>query len=138
MKKIQRLMLMLLVAVVGLTMQSCGKDDNKTVSTLYTMSATVDVKNQGSLSDANVNYLKNSFSKSETGYYTSDAEAKTAADQAIQKYKSQIEAVFSDVNWDGEEANIVITINTTNNSTKAIVSQWTVTIYKGVKITQVK
>ncbi|MBO6187128.1 MAG: hypothetical protein J6O23_01330 [Prevotella sp.] len=137
MKKIQTLMLTLLVVVMGMAVQSCGKDDDN-VTTLYTISASVDVKNQGSFKDSDIETLKKGFSKSETASYASDAAAKTAADQAIQIYKSQIEAAFSGIDWTNEEANIVITISVTNKKTQKVVSQWTVTIHKGVTIAQVK
>lgn len=137
MKKIQTLMLTLLVVVMGMAVQSCGKDDNS-VTTPYTISATVDVKDQGSLSDAAIEKLKNSFRKSETADYASDAAAKSATDQAVQANKSDIEAAFSNVDWTNENANIVITINTTNNKTQKVVAQWTITIHKGVTIAKVQ
>lgn len=136
MKKIQTLMLTLLVVVMGMAVQSCGKDDDN-VTTPYTISATVDVKDQGTLTDAQVEQLKNGFSKTETANYASDAAAKSATDQAVQTYKSQFEAAFSKVDWTNENANIVITINTTNNKTQKVVAQWTITIYKGVAIAKV-
>ena len=136
MKKIQTLMLTLLVVVMGMAVQSCGKDDDN-LTTPYTISATVDVKDKGSLTDAQIETLKNSFRKSETANYASDAAARSATDQSVQAYKSQFEAAFSNVDWTNENANIVITINTTNNKTQKVVAQWTITIHKGVVIAKV-
>jgi len=137
MKKIQTLMLTLLVVVMGMAVQSCGKDDDN-LTTPYTISATVDVKDQGSLTDAQIENFKNSFRKSETANYASDAAARSATDQSVQAYKGQFEAAFSNVNWTNENANIVITINTTNNKTQKVVAQWTITIHKGVTIAKVQ
>jgi len=136
MKKIQTLMLTLLVVVMGMAVQSCGKDDDN-LTTPYTISATVDVQDKGSLTDAQIETLKNSFRKSETANYASDAAAKSATDLSVQTYKSQFEAAFSNVDWTNENANIVITINTTNNKTQKVVAQWTITIHKGVVIAKV-
>ena len=129
-------MLTLLVVVMGMAVQSCGKDDDN-LTTPYTMSATVDVKDQGSLTDAAVKKLKEGLSKSETANYASDAAARSAADQAFQAYKSQFLDAFNDVDWTNENANIVITIKTTNDKTQKDVAQWTITIHKGVKIAKV-
>lgn len=129
-------MLTLLVVVMGMAVQSCGKDDDN-LTTPYTMSATVDVKDQGSLTDAAVKKLKEGLSKSETANYASDAAARSAADQAFQAYKSQFLDAFNDVDWTNENANIVITINTTNDKTQKVVRQYTITIYKGVDIKKV-
>jgi hypothetical protein len=137
MKKIQTLMLTLLVVVMGMAVQSCGKDDDN-LTTPYTISATVDVKDQGTLTDAQIENFKNSFRKSETANYASDAAARSATDQSVQAYKSQFEAAFSNVDWTNENANIVITINTTNNKTQKVVAQWTITIHKGVTIAKVQ
>ena len=137
MKKIQTLMLTLLVVVMGMAVQSCGKDDDN-LTTPYTISATVDVKDQGSLTDAQIENFKNSFRKSETANYASDAAARSATDQSVQAYKSQFEAAFSNVDWTNENANIVVTINTTNNKTQKVVAQWTITIHKGVTIAKVQ
>jgi len=137
MKKIQTLMLTLLVVVMGMAVQSCGKDDDN-LTTPYTISATVDVKDQGTLTDAQIESFKNSFRKSETANYASDAAARSATDQSVQAYKSQFEAAFSNVDWTNENANIVITINTTNNKTQKVVAQWTITIHKGVVIKKVQ
>jgi hypothetical protein len=136
MKKIQTLMLTLLVVVMGMAVQSCGKDDDN-LTTPYTISATVDVKDQGTLTDAQIENFKNSFRKSETANYASDAAARSATDQSVQAYKSQFEAAFSNVDWTNENANIVVTINTTNNKTQKVVAQWTITIHKGVVIAKV-
>lgn len=136
MKKIQTLMLTLLVVVMGMAVQSCGKDDDN-LTTPYTISATLDVKDKGSLTDAQVEQLKKGLSKTETADYASDAAAKSATDQLVQTYKSQFEAIFSNIDWTKENANIVITINTTNNKTQKVVAQWTITIYQGVKIAKV-
>ena len=129
-------MLTLLVVVMGMAVQSCGKDDDN-LTTPYTMSATVDVKDQGSLTDAAVKKLKEGLSKSETANYASDAAARSAADQAFQAYKSQFLDAFNDVDWTNENANIVITIKTTNDKTQKDVAQWTITLHKGVKIAKV-
>ena len=137
MKKIQTLMLTLLVVVMGMAVQSCGKDDDN-LTTPYTISATVDVKDKGSLTDAQIENFKNSFRKSETANYASDAAARSATDQSVQAYKSQFEAAFSNVDWTNENANIVITINTTNDKTQKVVAQWTITIHKGVTIAKVQ
>ena len=137
MKKIQTLMLTLLVVVMGMAVQSCGKDDDN-LTTPYTISATVDVKDQGTLTDAQIENFKNSFRKSETANYASDAAARSATDQSVQAYKSQFEAAFSKVDWTNENANIVITMNTTNNKTQKVVAQWTITIHKGVTIAKVQ
>lgn len=137
MKKIQTLMLTLLVVVMGMAVQSCGKDDDN-LTTPYTISATVDVKDKGSLTDAQIENFKNSFRKSETANYASDAAARSATDQSVQAYKGQFEAAFSNVDWTNENANIVITINTTNNKTQKVVAQWTITIHKGVTIAKVQ
>ena len=130
-------MLTLLVVVMGMAVQSCGKDDDN-LTTPYTISATVDVKDQGTLTDAQIENFKNSFRKSETANYASDAAARSATDQSVQAYKSQFEAAFSNVDWTNENANIVITINTTNNKTQKVVAQWTITIHKGVTIAKVQ
>lgn len=137
MKKIHTLMLTLLVVVMGMAVQSCGKDDDN-LTTPYTISATVDVKDKGSLTDEQIETFKKGFSKTETANYASDAAARSATDQAVQKYKSQFEAAFSNVDWTNENANIVITINTTNNKTQKVVAQCTITIHKGVTISPVK
>ena len=129
-------MLTLLVVVMGMAVQSCGKDDDN-LTTPYTISATVDVQDKGSLTDAQIETLKNSFRKSETANYASDAAAKSATDLSVQTYKSQFEAAFSKVDWTNENANIVVTINTTNNKTQKVVAQWTITIHKGVVIAKV-
>ena len=136
MKKIQTLMLTLLVVVMGMAVQSCGKDDDN-LTTPYTISATVDVKDKGSLTDEQIENFKNGLRKTETGNYASDAAARSTTDQLVQTYKSQFEAAFSKVDWTNENANIVITINTTNNKTQKVVAQWTITIHKGVVIAKV-
>ena len=136
MKKIQTLMLTLLVVVMGMAVQSCGKDDDN-LTTPYTISATLDVQDKGSLTDEQIEYLKNALRKSETANYPSDAAARSATDQAVQTYKSQFEAALSNIDWDKENANIVITINTTNDKTQKDVAQWTITLHKGVKIAKV-
>ena len=136
MKKIQTLMLTLLVVVMGMVVQSCGKDDDN-LTTPYTISATVDVKDKGSLTDEQIETLKKGLSKSETANYASDAAARSATDQAVQTYKSQFEADLSNIDWDKENANIVITIKTTNDKTQKDVAQWTITLHKGVKIAKV-
>ena len=136
MKKIQTLMLTLLVVVMGMAVQSCGSDDDN-LTTSYTMSATLDVKDKGSLTDEQIETLKNGLRKTETGNYASDAAARSTTDQLVQTYKGQFEAAFSNVDWTNENANIVITINTTNNKTQKVVAQWTITIHKGVVIAKV-
>ena len=136
MKKIQTLMLTLLVVVMGMAVQSCGKDDDN-LTTPYTISATLDVKDKGSLTNEQIETLKKGLSKTETANYASDAAAKSATDQLVQTYKSQFEALFSNIDWTKENANIVITINTTNNKTQKVVAQWTITFYQGVKIAKV-
>ena len=129
-------MLTLLVVVMGMAVQSCGKDDDN-LTTPYTISATLDVQDKGSLTDEQIENLKDALRKSETANYASDAAARSATDQAVQAYKSQFEAALSKVAWDKENANIVITIKTTNDKTQKDVAQWTITIHKSVKIAQV-
>jgi len=136
MKKIQTLMLTLLVVVMGMAVQSCGKDDDN-LTTPYTISATVDVKDKGSLTDEQIETFKKGFSMTGTANYASDAAARSAADQAFQAYKSQFLDAFNDVDWTNENANIVITINTTNDKTQKVVRQYTITIHKGVDIKKV-
>ena len=136
MKKIQTLMLTLLVVVMGMAVQSCGKDDDN-LTTPYTISATLDVQDKGSLTDEQIENLRDALRKSETANYASDAAARSATDQAVQTYKSQFEAALSNIDWDKENANIVITIKTTNDKTQKDVAQWTITIHKGVKIAKV-
>ena len=123
-------MLTLLVVVMGMAVQSCGKDDDN-LTTPYTISATLDVQDKGSLTDEQIENLKDALRKSETANYASDAAARSATDQAVQAYKSQFEAALSKVAWDKENANIVITIKTTNDKTQKDVAQWTITIHKG-------
>ncbi len=137
MKKIQTLMLTLLVVVMGMAVQSCGKDDDN-LTTPYTISATLDVQDKGSLTDEQIENLRDALRKSETANYASDAAARSATDQAVQAYKSQFEAAFSKVDWTNENANIVITIKTTNDKTQKVVAQCTITIHKGVTISPVK
>ena len=122
-------MLTLLVVVMGMAVQSCGKDDDN-LTTPYTISATLDVQDKGSLTDEQIENLKDALRKSETANYASDAAARSATDQAVQAYKSQFEAALSKVAWDKENANIVITIKTTNDKTQKDVAQWTITIHK--------
>ena len=136
MKKIQTLMLTLLVVVMGMAVQSCGKDDDN-LTTPYTISATVDVQDQGSLTDEQIETFKKGFSYTETANFASDAAAKSATDLSVQTNKSKIEEAFSKVDWTNENANIVITINTTNNKTQKVVAQWTITIHRGVAIAKV-
>ncbi len=133
MKKIQKMMLMLLVACMGFAVQSCGSDDdNKDFGTVYTLNSTVDVKAKGTLTDAEILEIKDAFTQSVTGEYISDAAAATAAAAIVDRFYSMLQAQFANYDWSHEDCNIVFSIVTTNNSSKKVVSSWTITVYKGI------
>ena len=127
------MMLMLLVACMGFAVQSCGSDDDKKdLGTAYTLASTVDVKNKGSFSDAEIQALIELCTVSETGYYLSDAAAAAAAEKVVQKLYTMLQVAVDNVDWTHEECNIVFSIVTTNTSSKKVVSSWTITIHKGI------
>ena len=127
------MMLMLLVACMGLAVQSCGSDDDdKDKSTSYTLVSSVDVKNKGSFSDAEIQGLIEICSISETGYYISDAAAAEASAVIVQKFYTLLLVALENVDWTHEDCNLVFSIVTTNNNSKKVVSSWTITVHKGV------
>ena len=97
MKKIHSMMLMLLVAVMSLCVQSCGSDDDNTpsMSSSYTMNVVLDVKNKGSLSNEQLEMLKNKFTQTGTAQYINDYAAKQASRAAVQAAYDEIKAAFS-------------------------------------------
>lgn len=139
MKKIHSMMLMLLVAVMSLCVQSCGSDDDNTPSmtTTYTMSAALDVKDKGSLTDEQLENLKNRIGTTGSGEYINDYAAKQASRAAIQESFIQIKEAFANVDWSEEKADFAIVITTTNNSTKKEVAKSKIIFNKGVTLEHV-
>lgn len=139
MKKIQSMMLMLLVAVMGMCVQSCGDDDDNTpsMSSSYTMNVVLDVKNKGSLSDEQLEMLKNKFTQTGTAQYISDYAAKQASRAAVQAAYDEIKAAFSDVDWSDEKADFAIVITTTNNSTQKEIAKSKIIFNKGITLEHV-
>ena len=126
------MMLMLLVACMGFAVQSCGSDDDKDKGTTYTLASTVDVKNKGSFSDAEIQALIELCTVSQTGEYISDAAAATATATVVERLYTMLQVAVDNVDWTHEDCNIVFSFVTTNNSSKKVVSSWTITIHKGI------
>ena len=139
MKKIQSMMLMLLVAVMGMCVQSCGSDDDNTpsMSSSYTMNVVLDVKNKGSLSDEQLEMLKNKFTQTGTAQYISDYAAKQSSRTAVQAAYDEIKAAFSGVDWSDEKADFAIVITTTNNSTQKEIAKSKIIFNKGITLEHV-
>ena len=139
MKKIQSMMLMLLVAVMGMCVQSCGDDDDNTpsMSSSYTMNVVLDVKNKGSLSNEQLEMLKNKFTQTGTAQYISDYAAKQASRAAIQESYNQIKEAFANVDWSEEKADFAIVITTTNNSTQKEIAKSKIIFNKGITLEHV-
>jgi len=138
MKKIQSMMLLLLVAVMGMCVQSCGDDDNTpSMSSSYTMNVVLDVKNKGSLSNEQLENLKNKFTQTGTAQYISDYAAKQASRAAIQESYNQIKEAFANVDWSEEKADFAIVITTTNNSTQKEIAKSKIIFNKGITLEHV-
>lgn len=139
MKKIQTMLLMLLVAVMGMCVQSCGSDDDNTpsMSSSYTMNVVLDVKNKGSLSNEQLEMLKNKFTQTGTAQYISDYAAKQSSRTAVQAAYDEIKATFSDVDWSDEKADFAIVITTTNNSTQKEIAKSKIIFNKGITLEHV-
>ena len=139
MKKIQSMMLMLLVAVMGMCVQSCGSDDDNTpsMSSSYTMNVVLDVKDKGSLSNEQLENLKNKFTQTGTAQYISDYAAKQSSRTAVQAAYDEIKAAFSDVDWSDEKADFAIVITTTNNSTQKEIAKSKIIFNKGITLEHV-
>ena len=115
MKKIQSMMLMLLVAVMGMCVQSCGDDDNN--SSLYTIQAKL--VDKGNLSDdavAQVNQLCDAVKRTDTA--TEDAVIK-----ALDTTMPSFAASFPTKGENDVNAIYTIKIYITNSAGKEIYSR---------------
>ena len=115
MKKIQSMMLMLLVAVMGMCVQSCGDDDNN--SSLYTIQAKL--VDKGNLSDdavAQVNQLCDAVKRTDTA--TEDAVIK-----ALDTTMPSFAAAFPTKGENDVNAIYTIKIYITNSAGKEIYSR---------------
>ena len=115
MKKIQSMMLMLLVAVMGLCVQSCGDDDNN--SSLYTIQAKlVDKGNLGADAVAQINQLCDAIKRTDTA--TEDAVIK-----ALDTTMPSFAASFPTKGENDVNAIYTIKIYITNSAGKEIYSR---------------
>ena len=114
MKKIQSMMLMLLVAVMGLCVQSCGDDDNLS---MYTIQAKlVDKGNLGADAVAQINQLCDAIKRTDTA--TEDAVIK-----ALDTTMPSFAASFPTKGENDVNAIYTIKIYITNSAGKEIYSR---------------
>ena len=119
MKKIQSMMLMLLVAVMGICVQSCGDDDNNSspVLSMYTIQAKlVDKGNLGADAVAQINQLCDAIKR--TGTATEDAVIK-----ALDTTMPSFAASFPTKGENDVNAIYTIKIYITNSAGKEIYSR---------------
>ncbi len=86
MKKLEMMMLMLLVAFMGMTLQSCGSDDDGDVVSTFYLSA--DLTDEGTLPTEEVSVLKATLIDYKSEIKASLALAKAALDKAVNDSKS--------------------------------------------------
>jgi len=80
------MMLMLLIAFMGMTLQSCGSDDDSSDKASYTLSASI--TDQGNMPELMVVALEGVFSQISQTVVTTLSDAKSTMDSAINQYKS--------------------------------------------------
>ncbi len=88
MKKFQVMMLMMLVAFMGLTVQSCGSDDEPDANQDYTLK--VALQDSGNLDPASAEIIRYQFAAISQTVRCTASQAKTALSQSIDEYASTI------------------------------------------------
>jgi hypothetical protein len=97
MKKLQAMMLMMLVAFVGLTVQSCGDDDDSDLRKNYTLK--VALQDIGNLTQASADYMAAQMALTSETVKATAAEAKAALDRALDEYGSTIPVADDEGNY---------------------------------------
>ena len=88
MKKFQVMMLMMLVAFMGLTVQSCGDDDEPDATQSYTLK--VSLQDPGNLDPASAEIIRTQFATIAQTVRCTASQAKTALDQAMDEFAYSI------------------------------------------------
>ena len=117
MKKIQVMMLMMLVTFMGLTVQSCGSDDEPSVRQNYTLKFAL--QDTGNLSPASIDYISAQMGNTSKTVNCTAAEAKAALDQSLEQYGSTIPVVDDEGNY----LNFTIKFYLVDDSNKEIYSR---------------
>ncbi len=87
MKKLETMLLMLLIAFMGMTLQSCGSDnDDEDTKASYTLTAALTDK--GNLPEEAVALIEPELKLMSQTFTATLAEAKAALDETMQLYKS--------------------------------------------------
>jgi hypothetical protein len=98
MKKFQVMMLMMLVAFMGLTIQSCGSDDDAPSSKQnYTLK--VALVDTGNLTPASIDYISAQMAGTSKTVKCTAVEAKAALDQTLDEYGSTIPVTDDEGNY---------------------------------------
>lgn len=129
MKKIQAMMVVVLVVLMTFAVQSCGSDDTTPdlSGSTYQMSTSMAFQDRGELTAAEAATLEQAFVKTETGKYITD---KSAADKT--KEIVDIMAANIEVQMKGDKTvAFTVTIITTNMSNQKQVCKWDIVYDKG-------
>jgi len=87
MKKLQTLMLMMLVAFMGLAVQSCGSDDDKGAASREQFTLSAELTDAGNLTDDEKSAMQAGFAQIGHTVTATESEAKAALDESIEMYK---------------------------------------------------
>ena len=91
MKKFQTMMAVVLVALMAFAVQSCGSDNNDD-DQQYKLTVTLDITDQGPLTDAQCDAMRADAQKGNTvADHPTDASAETATMRAAQAIAAQLE-----------------------------------------------
>ena len=98
MKKFQVMMLMMLVAFMGLSVQSCGSDDDDT-DAVQNFTLKVALQDAGNLDPASATYMETILPNYTQTVRCTKAQAKLALDQAIQENQTSIPVADAEGNY---------------------------------------
>ena len=116
MKKFQVMMLMMLVAFMGLSVQSCGDDDPEAVQN-YTLK--VALQDAGNMDEASATYMASILPNYTQTVRCTESQAKQALDLAIQERQTSIPVT----NEEGEYVNYTLKFYLVDDSNKEVYSK---------------
>jgi len=88
MKKFETMMLMLLIAFMGMALQSCGSDSDDEEDTKASYTLTAALTDKGNLPEEAVAFIEPELKLMSKTFTATLAEAKAALDETMQLYKS--------------------------------------------------
>ena len=129
MKKIQAMMVVVLVALMAFAVQSCGSDDKTQdlSGDTYRLSSTMAFQDKGQLTPAAVALLEQAFVTSVTGQYITDKSAADKTKEIVNEYAANV-----GVQMKGDKTvTFTLTVVTTNLRTNTQVCKWDIVYDKG-------